>query len=225
MNNNKALTPIQFYIARALARAFGHLWSSVPDGTYNVDDIEAYSNELRAPDKFLGICSPTLESVSSPDNEQEGYSYDVVHTTYTGRLTWRVTAGGNVQLVVTRPIDVQVANIWLLKENYYGRQEFFLSTGNKELSDKLEATYDYNVHTELLFKRHVDALVRPIVAVLTVLEQDNYDENYRNLNYHQVQLQIRYGELHGGVIAPAITVAKAMLSPLYAVAKEDPIFD
>lgn len=219
------LTPAQFQIARAFARAYGHLWSKVPDGTYTPETIQQWVDEnLVYPGMIAGIDSPTLVS----EGGELSNFFDVIHSTQTGRLTWKVTSFGNVQLIVTRPGDIQVANVWLLNNNQENviaedEIEFSFSVGNHVLAIQLEATEDDNIHEELLFLRHVDALVRPIVAVLTLKQQQAYDKDIVEMSREDAQSA--YEDFRLRVIEPAIAQAKAWLAPLYELAMPDPYFD
>lgn len=54
------LSPSQFIAARALASAYNHLWSGVPDETYDLEDIIAWSNEHQHPSLPGGASTPRI---------------------------------------------------------------------------------------------------------------------------------------------------------------------
>lgn len=231
------LTPSQFRASRALAAAHHHLWSGVPSGTYNIDDIRAWSKAHQHPSLPPGIFAPFID---------EGW---VIHTTGSGRLRWRVNEIGNVILDVFRPQDLSpvgaamartfgyaaiqsvqppeeegilVASLTVLNGPEWGDLESF-SFGKLEIgSTSYAKTHDESgqlisgwnlfsekeLHDDMLFHRHVYALVRPLVALLTandeVPERESKEERDARL-------------------APAIAQARALLAPLFEIALPDPV--
>lgn len=247
----QVLTPAQFVVARALAQAYGHLWSSAPDGMYDIDEIEAHYQKIldeREHFKF-GITAPSL--VRDPSNESFGA---VVHTTESGRLTWEVGPSGSTVLEIRRPSDLSrlaaqarqtgnytppvnsdisrllqedpgilVARVKIinddseqfvssiLTENY----DFYYETSKREESRETDserfesAEYNPDLRDDLLFERHVGALIRPLVALMTI-ERPRGEEEY-------------YEEYRESVINPAIERAKLLLAPMFAKALPDAV--
>jgi hypothetical protein len=243
------LTPAQFVVARALAQAYGHLWSSAPDGMYDVDEIEAHYQKIldeREHFKF-GITAPSL--VCDPKDEAFGC---VVHTTESGRLSWEIGPSGSVVLEVRRPSEVArfvqreiwqrfvhinpdvsraiqqdpgvlVARIKIINDDTEKfvssisaeKYDFFYEVSKYTESREADsehlvcAEYNPDLHDDILFERHVYALIRPLVALMTI-EQPRGEEEY-------------YEDYRARVINPAIERAKVLLAPLFTRALPDPV--
>lgn len=141
-----ALTPAQFTAAKALAIHYKHLWSGVPDGTYNIEEIEKYSEPL---DVYLPF------GIRAPHINKEGH---IVHTTGTGRLSWDIAPNGDTSLEVYRLYNdnvVCVASILALNEDE-SRFDMYIDNGISIRSSD----------DSLLFIRHVEALMDPIAVLL-----------------------------------------------------------
>jgi hypothetical protein len=225
------LTPAQFTAARALAKAYSHLWSAVPDGTYDLTKIGEIASEWQHPMLPAGIDCPT-------------YSIDagmlsIEHTTGSGRLHWKVRQSGNVCLEVHRPSDLSperaqfartmayaaisnvqppddsgicVARMWLINddsEQYDLQDDYVLCTSDHEQGEQESFVHDPNLRDDLLFERHVFALVRPIVALLTANAPERAEDE-------------DYDEWKAKYIRPAIEQAKYWLAPLFEKALPDP---
>lgn len=260
------LSPAQFKAARALASAYHHLWSGVPDGTYAIADIAAWSREHDS-QSFPGIGAPWLtETVNS--------FRQVKHATGSGRLRWTIGESGNVVLHVYRPADLSsvradaartfayaaiqpvepptengilVAAIDILNGPEGGDYEKF-SIGEITIgSSDYEKTHDEKVpeykvrqvkdgwnyfgpddglRDDILFERHVAALVRPLVALLTandaepLYELSSMDEELEAARY--AAHEEAHAAWRANVIEPAIARAKEILQPLFAIALPDP---
>lgn len=199
------LEPQQFIVARALAGAFSHLWSGVPDGTYNIADIWQYSHENQHPSLPAGIYTP--------DVFHQGSLKVVSHTTGTGRLEWEVYEGGNVLLKVNRP-NGQVLWVSMAKDG----QEFFnmdtdfsFGAAFSFLTDETEnGLYDNTLNPDFS-ERHVAALIRPIVALLQLQQEYHYDDASSVDEHEQYQNYIR----------PIIAQVKQYLKPLFDLALPD----
>lgn len=160
---------------------------------------------------------------------------------------------------VEPPVDhgVLVASVTVLNGPEYGDIEKF-SVGAIELgSSSFEKTHETvegysrpqvkhgwnyfhpedNLHDDLAFERHIGALVRPLVALLTANEQEPEQEEIPDYDWDRTQTDpeyaalcqraaeanhTRYQEWRERVIVPAIARAKEVLTPLFTVALPDP---
>lgn len=89
--------------------------------------------------------------------------------------------------------------------------------------------YNEDLREDLLFERHVAALVRPLVALLTVNEQEEREsesvpenETPEERDTRWEANHARYQEWRKRVIVPAIEKAKEILAPLFDLALPDP---
>ncbi|HXH26986.1 MAG TPA: hypothetical protein VNG90_03745 [Candidatus Acidoferrum sp.] len=207
------LTPAQFEATRALASSLGHLWASVPDGTYNLADIEAYGAPL-VDNIFGGISSPGYII-------RDGLPV-MVHTSQTGRIAWEVSSFGNVRLEIFRPADlfrrpsyaqrveyaeegIRVARVDLINDDPevfdlgYNPDYIIQTSSRDELNTFLghKFCYEAGLQDHLLFERHVWALVDLVAALLA--PQDAGDPHRSTLR-----------------------AANEILAPLFAKASPDP---
>lgn len=238
MNSNTTiteLTPNQFLAARTLAKAYGHLWAGVPDGTYALKDIQAWAYEHQNENLPCGILEPSIEV----DGHGDSYG-TVTHTTGTGRLTWHINMDGDVRLEVNRPRysdreerilhanglhpewdqhqqqgNIIVACIDLCSPEYNAP---ILHTPSWERSGggiKDGWVYNLGIAQVLCFKRHVASLIRPIVSLLTL------GKEYQLASMEEDYEEGRYEAWRASVLEPAIEQAKEMLAPLFEQALPD----
>lgn len=210
---NTILTPAQFQVALVLARAYGHLWANcfpskdVPTGqAHSLAEIYEWSAEDE-------------EGIRVPQVDGDGH---VVHTSGSGRLHWEIADNGNTFLQIFRPAGTDrwhpdksllVAQVSI--ENAltsWGENKF--EFGNVRVS-RLEL-WDvpwrdreaYRVAGDYLFERHIQALIRPIVALITGEPDIPEEETYK--------------DWRARVIAPAIERARDILTPLIKNSLPDP---
>ena len=98
------LTPAAVTAAHRLARAFGHTW-----GQLSLTDVLALSPIT--PEGIDALCMAQLSEgpvgwgITAPTPDEDG---DLVHTTGSGRLSWRVEPSGDTYIRVSRPGDLVV---------------------------------------------------------------------------------------------------------------------
>ena len=226
-----ALTLPQFIASRALGRAYHHLWAGVPDGTLKLADIEAYARPLYDP-KFGGITFPTVI-------EGNG-GLVVTHETLTGRLSWAVDRRGAVVLELFRPLSLQEArpkfsDIYREGESsrkvLVARVRIAASAGSltprsclvslsaeserqyRSQTERLPVWVEHDVRTDLLFERHVEALVLPLATLLTA--EVGWPDN--RFDPETQEETLGFSLFREIVLDPAIEKARQWLAPLLAL--------
>jgi hypothetical protein len=193
------MTPAQFTAAKALADAYYHLWASVPNGTYNLEDIEAYGQSIDS--QFAGITSPGYMYID-PDN-----TLVVTHQTATGRTSWEIQPTGNTRIQIHRPgylyegfgevngvvvlqVDVINDSPTLFDITDDSTADIIIQTSQDisqdiPLSDLLTKSilydncgYSTEYYDKYACQRHVSALIRPLVALIEASFQANYPKEY-----------------------------------------------
>ncbi len=226
------LTPAQFPAARALAQTYFHLWSSVPDGTYDMKDIREYGKSI----------DNEISGITMPHYYMDTWGNPVInHTTGTGRLKWEVNSSGNVLIEVYRPNDqirayetledkykgsdatypkaTLVARVQVINDNFNvfdpDEMEVIWHTDNHELlndeKSEFSIIYDEEVKSQELAERNVACLIRPLVALLTINKP-------RDTHSHE-----EYDLYRAEVLQPAIDRVKEWFAPFFALADPDPI--
>ncbi len=211
------LTPAQFAAARALASAHFHLWGGVPEGTYDLDAIRAWSESENAGDSFPGIEAPEMDGSN------------IVHTTGTGRLTWTVERDGDVTLQIFRPAQagenapLEVARVQVINDNpaqFEPEMGLEVVIHTSSVVDPRDPSFSIHpdLRDDLLFERHVKALVRPLVALITANAPRFSGERYDA----QGEATPEYQAYREEIIQPAIENANIYLQHLYEKALPDP---
>jgi hypothetical protein len=156
----KTLTPEQFKVARALAGEYGHLWAGVPDETYEIEAIRAYSAEEQSENLPDGIYFPWL------------VDDHVMHTTGTGRLSWTIFQSGNTMLEVNRPKNTLVIRVNMIKDDapfFDIETDLSFYAGFRHLHDDPNPAVDYGQDLSTDFStRHVAALIKPLTTLLMI---------------------------------------------------------
>ena len=88
--------PLQIFLFRSLARAFGHMWGGTPL-PLNMRALSA--RQMRHLCRFFD-CNYDGAGIEFPDPDGEG---TLKHSTQTGRTRWSVRADGIVRIVISRP--------------------------------------------------------------------------------------------------------------------------
>lgn len=233
--NSSTLTPVQFLVARALASEYSHHWCGVPDGTYDLQAIFAWSDKNA--NSYPGINGPSLD-----DNG------NVVHTTGSGRLEWLVSQVGDVILKMYRPLQANpaydwrnpgeaaamlIAHVTILNKSESSAYEFgevLIGTSDYSVMydrgeqlpgwNYVERGYfgDEGVYDDCVFFRHVRALMKPIVALLT-MNAPAYEEE-SGLPYEEGIKA--YQAWRRRIIEPAKDQARDVLGPISRKAWPDP---
>lgn len=199
----------------------------MPDGTYDLAEIRKIAHEWQHPMLPAGIECPCTEI-------EAGKCLNVIHTTGSGRLHWIVRENGNVRLEIYRPADLSperaasartmayatisgvqppddagicVARVWLIN----GDEDEQLYHPSFESFGFSTSEGDVDIDDSLCFERHISALVRPLVALLTA----NAPERKEGQDYAEWKSQY---------IRPAIEQAKKWLHSLFEKVLPDPSF-
>jgi hypothetical protein len=259
----KTLTLPQFIATKALASTFHHLWASAIGDNFVLDlqEIDAIASESYD-QQFGGITSPTLDEQGNVVHVTgSGRLHWLINSAGNVELNIYRPSGLSAErsqfarmfsYASLLPIDhivedgILVARVVTINDDDYNwswQDDVSVFVNHQEMATPDHTVdYDPNVCSDLLFERHVQALVEPLVALILatqvegkalakIVEEGESEYQRWHLLTEEEQAQERdvsyqrYLKYKQEAIDPATLKAEAYLKPLFDIALPDPWYD